>query len=616
MKKHISLAASALLVSGLVFTGCFDNDGTTSSSNSSSTSTVTGLVIDGYVSGATLSLSGSSATTDTNGSFTMSINTVNVGDTISSTGGKDVTTGEDFNGTLKAISQTGTTVILTPLTTMVAEVLAADSTQSSTTVESKLKTALGISSSYDFNTDPTTDPSTNATALKAMLQVQKFAEVFDSANLSSSSASLLMAQQIVNNNVTDINTTMENVIGSVSASADQNTSLKIVKTQLESIQTSDVNTTSGFDSMAKAIEVANSNIKAQIENNASGAALFAKASAVTGLKTLANDLNTTSVSTNDLTSYSTSFFNSNVLGSANTTYTQLETATTGNDIYLVLANVSANADKNITTAISDVNSSLTTGVTAGGLTNIQSTEANLTTQTNTATTAAATAAAAAGTKAFSLSGIETKVQKTGDLNGTVTVTGGGIDFSTSFNNFASIAENNTSTAKFGILITSTLSGRSGQTFAAVVDNVQVVKYSDTNISVTSPASSSTLTFVGTRVGGSELPTLTYSNPTSNLFETNSTGGLDANFTTAINNVRNNTSFSDYNSSVEQYLNESGNNTTYSVKAFIYDSNLSITDFYKSSDIVNTTPSALSTVICGSGATSCVVNAIDGNVTVQ
>ncbi len=121
-----------------------------------------GRVVDGYISGATVSRvngSGNTVTTDANGNFTGLTGT----GAIQITGGTDISTGLAFNGKLTAPD--GSTVV-TPLTTLVQSLI--DSGESETAAMDAVKAAFGVTEDLK-----TVDPvATNNTALfKAGVQV-------------------------------------------------------------------------------------------------------------------------------------------------------------------------------------------------------------------------------------------------------------------------------------------------------------------------------------------------------------------------------------------------------------------------------------------------------------
>lgn len=146
-----------------------NTNGVVNSTTTSDTSTSTaaaaaysysGRAIDGYVSGATVFLdsNGNKAldsgevwtTTDSSGNFTLS-STTQTG-TLVMTGGTDISTGKAFTGLMTAPS--GSSVV-TPLTTIMASIMAANPAMTSAQVMSNLASSLGITTVPDLTSyDP------------------------------------------------------------------------------------------------------------------------------------------------------------------------------------------------------------------------------------------------------------------------------------------------------------------------------------------------------------------------------------------------------------------------------------------------------------------------------
>ena len=188
-KKHISLAASILLVGTFSLTAC-------SSSKSKSTSEViipevktirfTGTMIDGYVAGASVYYEGEVvATTDANGNFT--VGDIPEGAALSYKGGVDILTGEKFDGELKApAGSNGDDILVTSLSTIVNSLMESGSTLEE--AETKVATSLGITKET-LNSDPikllkTGTPAQKADAArvyKKILVIQKTAETFSAS---------------------------------------------------------------------------------------------------------------------------------------------------------------------------------------------------------------------------------------------------------------------------------------------------------------------------------------------------------------------------------------------------------------------------------------------------
>jgi Ca2+-binding RTX toxin-like protein len=139
---------------------------------------VSGTVIDGYVSGATVfrdvnrdgALSAGEVAVLTNGSGRFSGLLGSAADPIVALGGTDTTTSAPFLGTFKA---PGTATVVTPLTTLIAELLPATGAPSAAQIaaaSSRVATAFGLAAGTDIlGTDPIA--SANLPLLKAGIQV-------------------------------------------------------------------------------------------------------------------------------------------------------------------------------------------------------------------------------------------------------------------------------------------------------------------------------------------------------------------------------------------------------------------------------------------------------------
>ncbi|MEM1235912.1 MAG: Ig-like domain-containing protein [Pseudomonadota bacterium] len=157
--------AGVLVAAGASGDDSDDNSGSTSSGGGSAPTTpsspTTGFVVDGYLSGATvfgdlndngvLDAGETSTTTAADGSFDKDLFSADV--PLVATGGIDITTGQEFTGSLKAPA--GSEVI-TPLTTLVQSLIDADTTGTPPTAQEAAQTvadALGLSGDI-LNDDP------------------------------------------------------------------------------------------------------------------------------------------------------------------------------------------------------------------------------------------------------------------------------------------------------------------------------------------------------------------------------------------------------------------------------------------------------------------------------
>jgi len=154
-----------LLTIATILTGC--GGGGSSSTSASITNGLSGVAVDGYLSGATvfLDLDGNgvqngtepSTTTGTNGSFTLDLGNLSSASTsgkaIVVSGGTDIDTGNAFAGTLKTVIDTSLSQqVASPLTTIVHAKVTTNGV-SLATARSEVATSLGLTA-----TDLTTDP--------------------------------------------------------------------------------------------------------------------------------------------------------------------------------------------------------------------------------------------------------------------------------------------------------------------------------------------------------------------------------------------------------------------------------------------------------------------------
>jgi Ca2+-binding RTX toxin-like protein len=133
-----------------------------------------GAVVNGYISGATVfrDVNGNGvrdndepmATTNSGGGFAGLLGSTN--DTIIASGGTNVTTNAPYFGILKA---PGTATIISPLTTLVSEVLAATPALTTAQAVAQVRTSLNLGAIDILNVDPI--GSGNTALLKANLQV-------------------------------------------------------------------------------------------------------------------------------------------------------------------------------------------------------------------------------------------------------------------------------------------------------------------------------------------------------------------------------------------------------------------------------------------------------------
>ncbi|WP_345984863.1 tandem-95 repeat protein [Sulfurimonas sp. HSL-1656] len=174
--RKIMLSAAAVLAIG----GCGGGGGGGSSDPASS-----GGVIDGYVSGATVFADSTgegehndtepSTVTDTNGDFAFAV-TIADGTKIYAYGGTDISTGFPFEGRLSTVYDATRPIVLSPLTTYVAAIMASDPTMTFDTAADAVAANLGISADAVKN-----DPMLDSDSFMAAQKVQKVVEVLSAA---------------------------------------------------------------------------------------------------------------------------------------------------------------------------------------------------------------------------------------------------------------------------------------------------------------------------------------------------------------------------------------------------------------------------------------------------
>ena len=295
--SKLSVVASIALVGSLVLSGCGGGGSSDSSDSTTSTSTTSsGTVIDGYVSGAKVYYNGKEVgLSDANGKFT--VNDIPEGAILSFKGGVDVSTGEIFEGVLKApAGADGEDIVATPITTIVSSLVenGASHEDAKATVAKKL----GVSVE-SIEADPVEVLKSGTDAQKAeaaqvivhSLVIQKTAETFASAVGSSDEAFDACMDAIAEKieSSTNIETAMSDTaelatdmaIKLKDTSTDTLISEKLdavsdaAKTVVETVSAIDETALTGADSTAqlenisKAIEVVTSTIEKKVEAIAS-----------------------------------------------------------------------------------------------------------------------------------------------------------------------------------------------------------------------------------------------------------------------------------------------------------------------------------------------------------
>ena len=244
MKKSLISISSVTAI--LLLTAC-------SSSSNNSSIDLNGTVVDGYVSGADVMVGGISTKSDARGAWSISDVTFSNNMTVEASGGIDTSTGEAFEGRLKATIakfEDKDDVVLTPLSTVIASMVTSGSTLEEAT--------LIVSEELNISTDSLkTDPiailkGTNSTTeekehaaivLKKSLVFQKMAETVSSSVGTTSEEQNEIFDEVVNsfsnilkaNKAAESNTTFDEVLADTASITDK------VATSLESNEGADEN---------------------------------------------------------------------------------------------------------------------------------------------------------------------------------------------------------------------------------------------------------------------------------------------------------------------------------------------------------------------------------------
>jgi hypothetical protein len=175
-----------------------------SPSPASQTTTLSGVVVDGYVQGATVYLDVNnngiqdagepSGVTSASGQYVLTSTSplaqIN-GMRLRITGGIDQSTGQPFTHSMSTVVEDAGSkpfVIVTPLTTLIDGMLASGAAANITQARDSLARALGLSSSAVLEKDPLTLAATEPTLLQKMVALQKAMEVLASSDKAATEA--------------------------------------------------------------------------------------------------------------------------------------------------------------------------------------------------------------------------------------------------------------------------------------------------------------------------------------------------------------------------------------------------------------------------------------------
>ena len=183
-KNYISAIITILL-----FVGCGGGGGGGNSSTPDPIiKTISGVVVDGYIKNSSVSTGTKTTTTDDNGKWSITYTpTISSTDLIFATGGIDTSTGEAFQGILKApINGKDINIVITPLTTLVSSLVAKGETAEIATrkIAAQLEIPISILTSdpiITLKTGTIEEKIAAATAIKNALIIQKTAEILASS---------------------------------------------------------------------------------------------------------------------------------------------------------------------------------------------------------------------------------------------------------------------------------------------------------------------------------------------------------------------------------------------------------------------------------------------------
>jgi len=161
---------------------------------------VSGVVVDGYLTGATVFLDANnngvldtgevSATTDANGKYSLPTSSTAgalTGAHLLVSHGTDSATGTPFTHSMTALVSDPNQAVqpITPLSTVVAAMVSSGASSSAAAASAQLAQVLGLSSPADLNVDPLTLVLSSPTLLQKMVAIQQAVQMLASADQSS-----------------------------------------------------------------------------------------------------------------------------------------------------------------------------------------------------------------------------------------------------------------------------------------------------------------------------------------------------------------------------------------------------------------------------------------------
>ncbi len=396
-KIRLSAVACATVMSATLFVGC----GSETSIASSST-TVSGNVVDGYIKNASVTFGGQEVTTDENGKYTFTFATAPEAGALVASGGIDIDTGEVFEGVLKAPIASGvTTAAITPLTTLVQS--AVDSGKTLAQAKTNIAVQLGIDEDTlvadpiaQLSTGDATAKAAAAVAIKQALKIQKTVELYAKAaggdvNANSVDIMKAVATSLVDSGSTVAATALatataanivKTAITDTTAQANIDSaenSVKAIQSVMEAMVITADTTIADVATKAKAIEVVTSKVEEVVEaavagtGNISDAENTVKAVVMLGgvekIATQIETAQTTAVAaskTVDTSSFADAFLTTSVIATQKTSFeTNFGTDISDNDINIeTIAAVISGTDTTTTTLTKADGSAIDTTATA------------------------------------------------------------------------------------------------------------------------------------------------------------------------------------------------------------------------------------------------------------
>lgn len=288
--KKIKIASLTLLTSLFVACGGGGSSHSPAPTPSDNSINISGKAIDGYLNGATVTLKNGTQSIESNTTLSdgsWHINGVELDESayLEISGGTDTATGEAFKSGMKLkhlIDTSLTSYNVTPLTTLVTEVVTNTTGSTKSSIEAKIATQLGLGSDANaislLNSDPisklTSDTQNAQKLIKLMLVIQKYAESYDSiasTDKGNKANGLLQIATQLNNNESLANT-IANVSNMVTDTNAKSALNKLYQT-LNDINESAITNTSSLNNVSNAIEASTRSLESNLASGSYTSAL-------------------------------------------------------------------------------------------------------------------------------------------------------------------------------------------------------------------------------------------------------------------------------------------------------------------------------------------------------